>query len=67
MATVVDHKIPHKGDYGLFWDSENNWQSLCKRCHDSGKKIKENSGVYPGCNESGMPIDEDHPWHQNKN
>lgn len=32
-ATVVDHIIPHRGDKNLFWDSEN-WQSLCKQCHD---------------------------------
>jgi 5-methylcytosine-specific restriction protein A len=32
-ATVVDHKIPHSGDYDRFWD-EANWQSLCKRHHD---------------------------------
>lgn len=32
-ATVVDHIIPHRGDRSLFWD-ENNWQPLCKGCHD---------------------------------
>ena len=32
-ATVVDHKIPHRGDPILFWD-ETNWQPLCKHCHD---------------------------------
>jgi len=32
-ATVVDHKVPHRGDTGLFWD-ESNWQPLCKQCHD---------------------------------
>ena len=32
-ATVVDHIVPHRGDRALFWD-ENNWQPLCKRCHD---------------------------------
>ena len=32
-ATVVDHIIPHRGDRTLFWD-ENNWQPLCKGCHD---------------------------------
>ena len=32
-ATVVDHIIPHRGDNTLFWDRDN-WQSLCKRCHD---------------------------------
>ena len=32
-ATVVDHKIDHKGNQELFWDLSN-WQSLCKHCHD---------------------------------
>lgn len=32
-ATVVDHIIPHEGDQRLFWDT-NNWQALCKECHD---------------------------------
>ena len=32
-ATVVDHIIPHRGDMSLFWDEEN-WQPLCKNCHD---------------------------------
>lgn len=32
VATEVDHKIPHKGNYNLFWD-QNNWQSLCSTCH----------------------------------
>lgn len=33
-ASVVDHITPHRGDYDLFWD-EGNWQSLCKRHHDT--------------------------------
>lgn len=32
-ATVVDHIVPHRGDQKLFWD-KNNWQALCKKCHD---------------------------------
>lgn len=32
-ATVVDHVTPHRGDAVLFWD-EDNWQPLCKACHD---------------------------------
>ena len=32
-ATVVDHIKPHRGDLTLFWSTDN-WQSLCKRCHD---------------------------------
>ena len=26
--------VPHHGDMTLFWDEEN-WQALCKRCHDA--------------------------------
>jgi 5-methylcytosine-specific restriction enzyme A len=32
-ATVVDHIEAHKGDGELFWN-QNNWQALCKSCHD---------------------------------
>lgn len=32
-ATVVDHIKPHRGDKELMWN-QNNWQSLCKPCHD---------------------------------
>ena len=32
-ARVVHHIIDHKGDQDLFWDV-NNWQPLCKICHD---------------------------------
>jgi len=32
-ATVVDHIVPHRGDETLFWDRDN-WQALCKSCHD---------------------------------
>jgi 5-methylcytosine-specific restriction endonuclease McrA len=42
-ATVVDHIIPHKGDEALFWDIHN-WQSLCKRHHDSDKRKAELRG-----------------------
>lgn len=37
QADVVDHIVPHKRDPHLFWD-RNNWQPLCKRCHDSEKQ-----------------------------
>jgi len=32
-ATVVDHIVPHRGDKKLFWRHDN-WQPLCKTCHD---------------------------------
>lgn len=41
-STVVDHKIPHKGDQKLFW-SRSNWQALCKPCHDE-KTAREDGG-----------------------
>lgn len=42
IATVVDHIVPHKGDMNLFWNL-NNWQPLCKTCHDR-KTVKEDGG-----------------------
>lgn len=42
-ATVVDHIIPHRGNEELFWD-EDNWQGLCKRCHDR-KTWREKRGL----------------------
>lgn len=41
-ASVVDHKVPHKGDMALFWDSSN-WQSMSKPCHDR-KTAREDGG-----------------------
>jgi 5-methylcytosine-specific restriction protein A len=41
-ATVVDHRIPHKGDKQLFWDSTN-WQAMSKPCHDR-KTAREDGG-----------------------
>lgn len=45
-AEVVDHVIPHKGDYERFWDLSN-WQALCKRHHDS-KTAREDGGFGNG-------------------
>lgn len=41
-AVLVDHRIPHKGDQRLFWDS-GNWQSMAKACHDR-KTAREDGG-----------------------
>jgi 5-methylcytosine-specific restriction enzyme A len=58
---VVDHIKPHKGDEDLFWDQDN-WQPLCKHCHDVLKQTKERRGLMPGHGLDGLPIDGDHPW-----
>lgn len=42
-ATDVDHIKPHGGDPVLFWDFENNVQSLCHPCH-SLKTATEDGG-----------------------
>lgn len=39
-ATVVDHKIPHRGDQAVFWD-RGNWQSLCATHHSRDKQREE--------------------------
>jgi len=33
QADVVDHIVPHRGDWKLFWDPKNH-QSLCVSCHN---------------------------------
>jgi len=43
-ATVVDHKVPHRGDQELFW-CQDNWQSMCKPHHD-GQKQREEAANY---------------------
>ncbi|MFT0137292.1 HNH endonuclease [Alcanivoracaceae bacterium MT1] len=60
-ATVVDHKIPHKGDMKLFW-RRSNWQALCKPCHDIDKQRLERGGALPGCTADGIPLDPSHHW-----
>src|SRR3546814_18817729 len=46
VATVVDHKVPHRGDQRLFWD-RTNWQALCA-AHHSGAKHAEEIGRASG-------------------
>lgn len=60
-ATIVDHKIPHKENLELFWDRDN-WQPLCKPCHDRHKQRLEKSGRVVGCTIDGVPVDPNHHW-----
>ena len=65
IATVVDHIKSHGGgaDRALFWDVDN-WQSLCKHCHDSYKQRLEKTGKTIGCDKHGTPLDAKHHWNQ---
>ena len=44
-AEVVDHIVPHRGDRQLFWDEEN-WQPLCKKCHDRKTRLEDQCPEY---------------------
>lgn len=44
---VADHRIPHRGDRGLFWD-EDNLQCLWKPHHDRDKQAAEKQGRVGG-------------------
>lgn len=59
-ATVVDHKVPHKGNQALFWDVRN-WQPLCIPCHSSAKQREEGKGYSTEVDSSGWPTDPRHP------
>ena len=63
-ADTVDHIKAHKGDENLFFNA-GNLQSLCKRCHDSAKQRQERTGILPGHDVSGIPIDPNHHWNRN--
>jgi len=54
-ANVADHREPHNGDLGKFWNGE--LQSLCKTCHDSAKQIMELGGVVEYIGVDGWPLE----------
>jgi hypothetical protein len=64
-ATVVDHKIPHKGNAELFWD-ESNWQGLCDNDHNTMKQMQEIHGYSQAADINGNPVDVNHPWNKGK-
>jgi 5-methylcytosine-specific restriction protein A len=59
-ATVVHHKIPHRGDWKLFL-CRDNWESQCKACHDRASQSEERRGYDLGVAEDGWPADVRHP------
>jgi 5-methylcytosine-specific restriction protein A len=59
-ASVVNHKIPHKGDVELFYSPEN-IESVCKSCHDGPIQSEERRGYSSEVGTDGWPIDYRHP------
>lgn len=62
-ATVCDHVDPRdKDDPELFFAGKK--QSLCKTHHDSTKQREERRGHIIGSDETGQPLDPQHPWNR---
>lgn len=67
-ATVVNHRIPHKGDLKLFWDWDN-LESACADCHDGPIQSEERTGrpndrvgYVTDVLDCGLPADNRHPF-----
>jgi hypothetical protein len=58
-ATICDHIEQHRGDVNKFWLGP--FMSLCKRCHDSDKRLIEIRGYRPDIGVDGWPLDPLHP------
>lgn len=59
-AKVVHHKVPHQGNEALFYDPDN-WESLCKPCHDGAAQQQERIGYSQEVGTDGWPVDPKHP------
>ena len=62
VATVANHKIPHKGDLTLFHEGE--IESVCAPCHDRDIQSEERRGYSKAIGPDGWPMDERHPVHR---
>jgi len=63
-ATVVNHKVPHRGDPRLFWYGE--LESTCKNCHDEAIQRAEAEGFRREIDADGWPVDPDHPFNRTR-
>lgn len=59
-STMVNHKRPHKGDVGLFFD-DRNCEGTCKPCHDGPIQSAERRGYSSAIGADGFPLDPSHP------
>lgn len=56
-ASVVDHVVPHRGDYNLFLYGK--LQSLCPSCHSGMKQAYERGSTAVAIGPDGWPINGD--------
>jgi len=61
VASVVDHVEPHRGNWNAFRLGD--VQSLCKSCHDGGKRFEEVRGFDNRIGLDGLPTDKRHPFY----
>lgn len=62
-ATVLNHRIPVKGNWQLF-DDPSNHESVCERHHNSTIQREERRGHVIGCDVDGRLLDPDYPWNR---
>ena len=61
-ANVVDHVVPHRGDWTAFVTGK--LQSLCEPCHNSAKRQVELRGYRTDVGLDGYPLDPNHPFNR---
>jgi len=64
VATIADHVVPHEGNWNMFRLGK--LQSLCKPCHDGGKRFEEIRGFSDSIGRDGSPLDPRHPFYTGK-
>jgi len=64
-ATIVHHKIEHKGDEALFY-SWDNLESVCASCHSGHIRVSEHVGYSQACDADGWPTDSRHPSNKSR-
>ncbi|MBY3386393.1 HNH endonuclease [Rhizobium laguerreae] len=62
-ATVVNHRLPFKGNWQMFIDPSNH-ESTCEPHHNSLIQREERRGHVIGCDVDGRPLDPHHPWNR---
>lgn len=63
-ANVVDHVVPHRGDWTAFCTGE--LQSLCEPCHGSVKRQNALRGFHGDFGLDGLPTDPNHLFNRGR-
>jgi 5-methylcytosine-specific restriction protein A len=63
LATVVHHKVAHRGNEQLFLDIDN-LEALCKPHHDGEAQSEEKQGYSRAVDNNGWPLDARHPMNK---